>query len=74
MMKVAEGDIVLYRMKLEDLPVDPQRLWRGRVKQVFKPTEWTIEYYRIISLEPAYRGLREIVYPFQIEQIVGEEF
>lgn len=63
---VKPGDIILYRLRIIDLPVNPDRLWRGRIKAVFPATDWTTPFLIVLSLEPGYEGMTEIIHPPQI--------
>lgn len=55
-----EGSIVAYRLKSSDIPANPLQIWRGVVLR-YNDTCILVE-----SLERGYRGLREIVFYYQI--------
>jgi hypothetical protein len=61
---VAEGEIVLYKLRPGDMPINPDRLWRGRV--ILCSTK---EHLLVESLEPGYEGMREIILVTQVEKI-----
>ena len=60
------GDIVVYKMLPKDLPVDPDREWRGKILQV--PC---LDCFYVESLEEDTRGLTEWVY---LQQIVRKVY
>lgn len=66
---VACEDIVYYRLRPQDAPVDPNREWKGEVLSVFLPTDWTMFFLVVASLEPGYHRMIEIIYPWQITRI-----
>ena len=62
---VSVGDIVFYRLEPRSLPVNPERVWTGKV-------EWLHSkkcLFVVSSLEQGYEGLCEIVYTSQIVKI-----
>jgi hypothetical protein len=61
---VQAGVGIAYRLRPSDLPTNPQRLWHGRVKDVYN------EACLVRLTEPGYEGLDEIIL---FEQIVGTE-
>jgi hypothetical protein len=61
---VQVGVVIIYRMRLSDRPTNPQRLWHGRVKNVY-PGACLVRL-----TEPGYEGLDEIIF---FEQIVSIE-
>jgi hypothetical protein len=51
--KVERGSIVWYRLLPKDLPINPNKLWRGQV-------EYCGPFgIRVSSLEPGYENLQE---------------
>jgi hypothetical protein len=58
------GVVIIYRMRLSDRPTNPQRLWHGRVKNVY-PGACLVRL-----TESGYEGLEEIIF---FEQIVSIE-
>jgi len=49
---VQAGVVIAYRMRLSDRPINPQRLWHGRVENVYPEACW------VYSVEPGYEGLK----------------
>jgi len=64
------GDIVVYKMRPEDLPVNPDKEWRGKVLRIYLDEPRLLDCLRVESLEEGEAGLTEIVYP---QQIIGKE-
>ena len=64
--KVNIGDIVVYKMRPEDLPVNPDKEWRGKILRVHLDEPRLIDCLYVESLEEGETGLTEIVYPHQI--------
>jgi hypothetical protein len=63
---VTIGDIVVYKMRPEDLPVHPDKEWRGKILRVHLDEPRFLDCLRVESLEEGESGLTEIVYPRQI--------
>jgi hypothetical protein len=64
-MQVQAGVDIAYRMRLHDLPTDPQRLWHGIIEEVHPPVCW------VRLNEPGYEGLDEMIFFEQIVDIEG---
>jgi hypothetical protein len=64
--KVNIGDIVLYKMRPEDLPVNPDKEWRGKILRVHLDEPRLVDCLYVESLEEGETGLTEIVYLHQI--------
>lgn len=64
--RLRAGDIIVYLARPEDLPVNPQKEWRGKVLRVCVDDARLLDHVRVESLEPGEEGLTEIVYPQQI--------
>ena len=60
------GDIIVYLARPEDLPVDPNKEWRGKVLHVCVDELCLVDHVRVESLEPGEEGLTEFVYPQQM--------
>ena len=60
------GDIVIYKMRPEDLPVNPDKEWRGKVLRIYLDEPRLLDCLYVESLEEGETGLTEIVYPQQI--------
>ena len=60
------GDIVVYKMRPEDLPVNPDKEWRGKILRVHLDEPRLVDFLYVESLEEGETGLTEIVYPHQI--------
>ncbi len=67
---VQAGDTVFYRLRIIDLPRNPEKEWRGKVKSLFPATEWTTAFLIVWSLEPGYEEMSEIIHPCQITRIL----
>ncbi len=61
---IKPGCIIAYRLLPEDMPINPNKTWRGIVKHC------TTTGMQVEMLESSYSGLREIVL---YEQVVGVE-
>lgn len=66
------GDIIVYKMRSEDLPVNPDKEWRGKVLRVYVDEPRLLDCLRIESLEEGEEGLTEVVYPQQILRKDGD--
>ena len=60
------GDMVNYTMRPEDLPVNPDKEWRGKVLRIYLDEPRLVDCLYVESLEEGECGLTEIVYPQQI--------
>ena len=63
---VSIGDIVVYKMQPKDLPVNPEKEWRGKILRVHLDEPYLVDCLYVESLEEGETGLTEIVYPRQI--------
>ncbi|HEU0000883.1 MAG TPA: hypothetical protein VFQ36_08300 [Ktedonobacteraceae bacterium] len=63
---VRVGDIVVYKMRPEDLPVNPDKEWRGKILRITLDEPRLLDFLFVESLEEGESGLTEIVYPQQI--------
>jgi len=59
---IKPGMIVAYRLLPKDMPVNPLKVWRGKVMQ------YNGLSIRVETLEPGYEGLTEII---SYEQVIG---
>ena len=66
---VGVGDIVFYKLEPRHLPVNPQRLWAGKV--VLAHSKKCL-FVVVSSLEPGYEGECETVFTSQIVRIEKE--
>lgn len=59
------GDTLLYKLRAEDLPKDPAKIWHGVVKLILVDIldRTQPRYYIVQSLE--HPGCEELVYPVQ---------
>ena len=57
------GDIIFYKLKLSDLPINPERVWKGKIEGVCS------SFVLVSSLDEGYEGLREAVWPSQVIKI-----
>lgn len=64
------GDILLYKMRLEDLPTNPAQIWYGCIKHILVEISDSSQprYYIVQSLE--HPDCEEWVYP---QQVIGHE-
>jgi hypothetical protein len=61
--KIKPGDVVLYVLRERDMPLEPERKWRGRVLS-------TYGYYATVqSLEEGYEDEEELIFINQIVEI-----
>lgn len=58
---IHSGSIIAYRLLPSMLPLNPHKIWKGRVIRMYGGTLLTVE-----MLEPGYHGLTEYVYVSQI--------
>lgn len=59
------GTIIAYRLLPTDIPLNPNKVWRGKVK-------WCNDTIILVDmLEPGYNGLNETV---TYDQLVGVEY
>ncbi|MFL5629195.1 MAG: hypothetical protein ACJ788_26745, partial [Ktedonobacteraceae bacterium] len=52
--------IIFYKLRLSDLPINPERVWKGKVESVYSGC------VLISSLDTGYEGLHEAVWFSQI--------
>lgn len=60
------GDIIVYLARPEDLPVNPNKEWRGKVLRIVLDDPRLLDHVRVESLEAGEEGLTELVYPQQM--------
>ena len=65
---IVVGDSIMYRLQETDLPTDPNKEWKGKVLSIIPKTDKRSCIAIVVSLEPGYEGLRDIVH---LEQIVA---
>ena len=63
-----KGDTLIYLLRPQDNPTQPERLWHGRILEIVMDTSASPRFYRVQSLE--YSDCDEEVYP---EQVVAVE-
>ncbi len=63
---VGIGDIVVYKMLPKDLPVDPDKEWRGKILRIHLDEPRIMDCLYVESLEKDETGMTEIVYLHQI--------
>ncbi len=69
-----EGAIIQYRLLPAERPSNPNRVWKGRVLRAWIGMHFLIDCCRVVSLEPGYEELTELVLISQIVEIeVPEE-
>ena len=64
------GDIVVYKMLPKDLPVNPDKEWRGKILRIHLDEPRIMDCLYVESLEEGESGMTEIVY---LSQIVRKE-
>ena len=64
------GDIVVYKMLPKDLPVNPDKEWRGKILRIHLDEPRIMDCLFVESLEEGESGMTEIVY---LSQIVKKE-
>ncbi len=57
------GDIIFYKLRLSDLPINRERVWKGKIEGVYS------SFVLVSSLDEGYEGLREAVWSSQIVKI-----
>jgi hypothetical protein len=57
------GDIIFYKLRLSDLPINQERVWKGKIESVYS------SFVLVSSLDEGYEGLREAVWPSQVVKI-----
>ncbi|MGH2496451.1 MAG: hypothetical protein ACRDIV_17265 [Ktedonobacteraceae bacterium] len=67
---VRVGDIVVYKMQPKDLPVNPDKEWRGKILRSYLDEPRLLDFLYVESLEEGESGMAEIVY---LSQIVRKE-
>ena len=65
-----EGAIIHYRLLPAEHPNNPNRIWKGRVLKAWMGMHFLLDCCRVVSLEPGYEELTELVL---ISQIVSVE-
>lgn len=65
---IVVGDNIAYTLKETDLPTDPSKEWKGKVLSIIPKTGKRTCIAIVVSLDPGYEGLRDIVH---LEQIVS---
>jgi hypothetical protein len=64
-----EGTIILYRLLPAERPSNPNRVWKGRVLKAWMGMHFILDCCRVVSLEPGYEELTELVLISQIVEI-----
>ena len=52
---IKPGMIIAYRLLPKDMPVNPNKVWRGKVMQ------YNEQSIRVETLEPGYEGLVDVI-------------
>lgn len=63
------GDTITYRLRPEELPYNPLRLWHGVVEHVYDG-RGNPAWYRVRLTDEGYEGIRELVLGFQIVEVI----
>lgn len=64
--RLCVGDVIVYLARPEDLPINPEKEWRGKVLRVCLDEPRLLDHMHVESLEPGEEGLTELVYPQQM--------
>jgi len=67
-LKVGRG--IVYLLRPEERPVNPEKPWRGKITHVTFDTPFILDHLEVESLEPGYEGERERVYLPQIVEVL----
>ena len=59
---IIPGTIIAYRLLPKDMPINPNKVWRGKVRKVHEQS------IQVELLEPGYDGLTETI---SYEQVIG---
>ncbi len=57
---------MVYKMQPKDLPVNPDKEWRGKVLRIYLDEPRLLDFLYVESLEEGETGMTEIVYLHQI--------
>ncbi|HZS78595.1 MAG TPA: hypothetical protein VFA41_18435 [Ktedonobacteraceae bacterium] len=69
--QLKEGAIIIYRLRPDQLPTNPDRLWTGRIIKVF-PERANIESGVVVKLlDSGYEEDTEVVTLRQIVRVIG---
>jgi hypothetical protein len=63
------GDTIFYKLRPQDLPTDPDKLWKGRVRSVIVDSPRYVDSLVVDILEPGFEDDTEIVYPEQLVSV-----
>ena len=66
-INVSVGDIIFYKLRLSDLPINQERVWKGKIESMYSG------FVLISSLDEGYEGLRETVWESQVVKIERKE-
>ncbi len=62
-INVSVGDIIFYKLRLSDLPINQERVWKGKIESMYSG------FVLISSLDEGYEGLCETVWQSQVVKI-----
>ena len=57
------GDIIFYKLRLSDLPINQERVWKGKIESMYSG------FVLISSLDEGYEGLCETVWQSQVVKV-----
>lgn len=63
------GIVIVYVLRADQLPVHPEKEWRGKIKKVYS----SIDAVEVEVLNEGYKGYEERVYFEQIIRIASED-
>ncbi len=64
-----QGVIIQYRLLPAERPTNPNRIWKGKVIQTYLGMTYFLDCCRVVSLEPGYEELTELVLISQIIEV-----
>jgi hypothetical protein len=64
--QLAVGKVISYTLPRSMRPTTPDKIWRGRIINVYRTRLGDISGFNVECLETGYEGLQELVFPYQI--------
>jgi len=71
--RITEGAIIVYRLRPEQLPTNPERLWTGRVIKVFQDRANIESGVLVEVIDSGYEGYTEVVITKQVVRVIDEQ-
>jgi hypothetical protein len=63
------GMVVVYLLRPNQLPIHPEKRWRGKIKKVYQ----SIDAVEVEVLSEGYEGSEELVHSEQVVRVESEE-